>query len=45
VVTNSGGRQVWVQPEVHEREKFASLSSARATCDSLAEGVISLFYN
>jgi hypothetical protein len=30
--------------EVHEREKYASLTMVRATCDPLVEGVISLFY-
>jgi hypothetical protein len=29
-----------VQTKVHEREKYASLTMARATCDLLAEGVI-----
>jgi hypothetical protein len=30
--------------EVHEISKYASYTITRATCDSLAEGVISLFY-
>jgi hypothetical protein len=30
--------------EFHEREKYASLTVELATYDSLAEGVISLFY-
>jgi hypothetical protein len=30
--------------EVHEREKYAFLIITCAMCDSLAEGVISLFY-
>jgi hypothetical protein len=30
--------------EVHEIQKYVSYTIMHATCDSLAEGVISLFY-